>query len=196
MIRFMRVSRKLPSCRQCLHTLNSRELDIPEYNKKPLDPHILSLIKKYDPDIFYSSHVELNKKPLSFKQRNELILELGRAAVREEMEEAKSRQPSLLVDKLVKITKAKENEKEIEKPASIDQSSIVVNDAQKTENDEFKLRLAKSKLKILTEMGLRRSALEHELQSFPDNWMEDYETFDESDYLSDTQYGTPGERER
>lgn len=194
MIRLMRISRKFPSCTQFLHTFKSSELDVPDYHKKPIDPHILSLVKKYDPDIFYSSHIELNKKPLTFKQRYDLVTKLSIDDYKERLSQAKSPAPSILVEKFVDFTESKEKKEPEEEPSSPERPSIVVDDELQAKNNEMKLHLAKSKLKILTEMGLRRSALEHELQSFPDNWMEDYETFDENDYLSDTQYGTPGKK--
>lgn len=197
MIRVFKLSRKLPGCRQLLHTLKSHELDEPAYHKKPLDPQILSLVKKYESDIVYSSHVELNKKPLTYKQRLELVSQLGTTSFLNRLKEAKESEPSILVKKLVEFSELKQNTDK-QKP---DEQKLIESDEEKqlppknettAEDKEKILQLAKARLKILTEMGLRRSAIEHEIQSYPDNWMEDYETFDENDYLADTQYGTPG----
>lgn len=194
MIRVLRLSRKLPGCRQFLHTLKSRELDEPAYHKKPLDPQILSLVKKYDSDILYSSHIELNKKPLTYKQRTELLFKIGSSEYLDELKKASESEPSLLIEKLVEFDESKQN---IDKSKSTvlvheEKPSPPVTKELTPEDVERNAQLAKDRLKILTEMGLRRSAIEHEIKSYPDNWMEDYETFDENDYLADTEYGTPG----
>lgn len=192
MIRFLRLSRKLPICRQQitfnLHTLKSRELDEPAYHKQPLDPTILSIVKKYEADILYSSHVELNKKPLSYEQRKALMNKLRR-------EKEETPPTSILVEKLAEDSKTVEEEQQncdgsetIEEPAAATDDDDAARDRYETQ----RLQLAKSKLKILTEMGLRRSALDYELQDYPENWMEDYDTYDEREALVDTQYGTPG----
>lgn len=193
MIRFLRLSRKIPICRQQifnLHTLKSRELDEPAYHKQPLDPKILSIIKKYETEIFYSSHIELNKKSLNYEQRKALMAKLRRA-------KEETPPTSVFVEKLAEnsattdqneATQQQQNLDTIEEPASDSND-----DASRMRYEEQRLHLAKSKLKILTEMGLRRSALDHELQDYPENWMEDYDTFDETEALADTQFGTPGE---
>lgn len=193
MIRILQLSRKLPGRRQLLHTLKSRELDEPAYHKKPLDPQIVSLVKKYDSDIIYSSHIELNKKSLTYKQRADLLYKLGSDEFLDRLNKARESEPSILVEKLIEFNDSKQNEETpktvIDKVEPITPS---VEHALSAGDEEKKAQLARAKLKILTEMGLRRSAVEYEMQSFPDNWMEDYETFDEGDVLADTQYGTPG----
>lgn len=193
MIRILQLSRKLPGCRQLLHTLKSRELDEPAYHKKPLDPQIVSLVKKYDSDIIYSSHIELNKKPLTYKQRADLLYKLGSDEFQGRLNKARESEPSILVEKLIEFNDLKQN-KDTPKPDTDKAEPITpsVEQILSAEDEERKAQLAKTKLKILTEMGMRRSAIEYEIQSFPDNWMEDYETFDEGDFLADTQYGTPG----
>lgn len=193
MIRFLRLSRKLPMCRQQifnLHTLKSRELDEPAYHKQPLDPNILSVIKKYEADIFYSSHIELNKKPLTYEQRKALMARLRRA-------KEESPPTSILVEDYVENSVTNDGNEPIQQQNldTIEKSaSHNDDDASRTHYEEQRLQLAKSKLKILTEMGLRRSALDYELQDYPENWMEDYDTFDETEALADTQFGTPGKR--
>lgn len=189
MIRVLRFFRKFPVYRQ-LHTFKSRELDIPDYHKKPLDPHIISLVKKYDADIFYSSHIELNKKPLTYTQRKDLMLKLGEEELRRLVKKSIESERSLIIEKLVDFTKPKQSNDTVNE--SSERPLASANDSEIVENKDEKSELAKSKLKILTEMNFRRSALEYELQSYPDNWMEDYETFDESELSPDTQYGTPG----
>lgn len=186
MIRVFQLSRKLPGCRQLLHTFKSRELDEPAYYKKPLEPQIVSLVKKYDADIVYSSHIELNKKNLSFKQRTELLFKLGSDEYIQRLNEARESEPSILAEKLVDFVELKQASVYNVKPLT------TINETATVEDEEKKAQLAKAKLKILTEMGLRRSAIEYEIQSYPDNWMEDYETFDEQDYSADVHYGTPG----
>lgn len=190
MIRFLRLSRKLPICRQQLHTFKSRELDEVAYHKQPLDPHLLSIIKKYEPDIFYSSHIELNKKPLTYEQRKALMRRLRR-------EDAETPGTSILVEGRVENAIAKDGNETIQQHQSLESNveqtaNGDADDPTKLQYEEKRLHLAKSKLKILTEMGLRRSALDYELHDFPENWMEDYDTFDEAEALADTQFGTPG----
>lgn len=188
MIRFLRLSRNLTICRQQifnLHTLKSRELEEPAYHKEPLDPNILAIIKKYETDIFFSSHIELNKKPLSYEQRKALMAKLRR-------DKEETPPTSILIEKLAEKngpTQQQQNLEINEEPASAD-----YDDAARMRHEEQRLHLAKSKLRILTEMGLRRSALDYELQDYPENWMEDYDTYDESEALADTQFGTAGEQ--
>lgn len=191
----MRLSRKLPSCRLFLHTIKSRELDEPAYYKKPLDPEVIALVKKFDADIFYSSYVEMNKKSLSLSQRMKIQENLGKEDYKNRLNSARESEPSVFIDKLDKVPDdTPENKTPVEIKSTVD-SLNSVSEQIKEQNEEEKLQLARSKLKILTEMGLRRSAIEYEMQAFPDNWMEDYETYDENDYLTDTHYGTAGENQ-
>lgn len=193
MLRFLRQSRTFPGCRQFLHTIKLRELDQPAYHKKPLDPGIVALIKEYDADIFYTSYVELNKKSLSLDQRMEIMGNKSKTDFRTRLNEARESEPSILIEKLVKFSDAKSNDNASSvEVGSSEEPKTVIGDPVKIQNEEQRLELAKSKLKILTEMGLRRSAIEYEMQSAPDNWMEDYETYDEIDFSADTHYGTPG----
>lgn len=189
MIRFLRIAQKLPRCRQRIfnfHTFKSRELDEPAYHKQPLDPKILSLVKKYEADIFYSSHIELNKKPLSYDQRKALMNQRNRT---------KDDTPptSILVENADKNDDENRTEQQQHPQSVVESSTLDVDDAALVRREEQRQHLARSKLKILTEMGLRRSALDYELQDYPDNWMEDYDTFDETEALADAQFGTPGE---
>lgn len=193
MFRLMRLKQKIASCKNFLHTFKSRELDIPEFHKKPLDPQVLSLVKDYNEHIHYSSHIELNKKPLTYEQRINLMSKLRQQDFVEQLGQANASEPSILVEKFTQFRSGEEENDGLKsKPLSNEESSIASDGEDKAEHELAKRFLAKSKLKILTEMGLRRSALEYEIKSFPDNWMEDYETFDENDHLADTQYGTPG----
>lgn len=192
MIRFLRLSRNVPSCRQFLHTIKSRELDEPAYFRKSIDPEIVALVKKYDPDIFYSSYIELNKKSLSLSQRREIVENINKQEFSERLNKARETEPSVLVEKLNRFAGAKSNDKTPLQAESTENLIISADKPVSKENEAEKLQLARSKLKILTEMGLRRSAIEYEMQSFPDNWMEDYETYDENDYTTDTHYGTAG----
>lgn len=192
MIRILQLSRKLPGRRQLLHTLKSQELDEPAYHKKPLDPQIVSLVKKYDSDIFYSSHIELNKKPLTYKQRSDLLFKLGSDAYIDRLNKARESEPSIFVEKLVEFNDLKQSDPSKTVENQEEPKTAPVEKTLSAEDEEKKAELARAKLKILTEMGMRRSAVEYEIQSFPDNWMEDYETFDENEFLADTQYGTPG----
>lgn len=188
MIRVWKVTHKLNACRALFHSVKSFELDEPAYHKKPINPRILSLVKKYDPDIFYSSHIELNKKPLTYKQRMDLMQKIRSDEFSEHLKKANEGEPSIFAAKLSEISESKQNLH----PPLVQPSSMIVNEIDPTANSIEKLQLSRSKLKILTEMGMRRSAIEHEMQEFPDNWMEDYETYHESDITADTQYGTPG----
>lgn len=192
MIRLLRLSRNVPRCRQFLHTIKSRELDEPAYFRKTIDPEIVALVKKYDPDIFYSSYIELNKKSLSLLQRKEIVQNINKQEYSDRLNKARETEPSVLVEKLNRFADAKLNDKTPLEAKSMESPIISADKPVNEQNEAEKLKLARSKLKILTEMGLRRSAIEYEMQSFPDNWMEDYETYDENDYTTDTHYGTAG----
>lgn len=193
MIRMMKFSRVLPGYRRFLHTFKSQELDEPAYHKKPLDPKILSLVKKYDSHILYSSHIELNKKSLTYKKRMELMKELYSRDLNDRLNQAIESEPSIIVEKLSNISELKY--KHETKQNIVNDESIIIPTKTPTPEYNFEqMLLTKQKLNILSEMGLRRSAIEHEIQAFPDNWMEDYETFDENDIMPDYQYGTPGEK--
>lgn len=189
MNRLLQLNRRQFDSRRFLHFFKRSEIDEPAYHKKPLDPHAISLIKKYEPDIIYSSYLETNKIPLSYKTRIKLWSNLQKNYTKEQLIKARQREPSILISKLQpKPDNPKEN---------VPKKENKITDTNTFENDEFKqnnFALAQSKLKIITELGLRRSALEFEAKSFPDNWMEDYETFneDESDLLTESHYGTPG----
>lgn len=183
--------KQLIKCKRYIHFFKIPELNQPEYYSKPLDENALALVNKYCNDIHYSSYIDLNKKHLSQKQRVRLVQSIKQKAIEEKLNLA-DKTTSVIVDKLKKIDAEKNdcNEQTLTNP-----SKEIVNEEKEEEKEvdsEKRKELAKSKLKIITEMGLRRSALEHEFKELPDNWMQDYETYDESDISYDTQYGTPG----
>ncbi|XP_031632893.1 nitric oxide-associated protein 1 [Contarinia nasturtii] len=192
MIRILQSSQKLTifsTNRRLLHIVKSIELDEPAYHKTPIDPQIVSLVKKYESDIIYSSAVESYKKPLSYKQRAELKFKLNSNDYKERLEKARAPTVSLIAQKFAQISKLKENEET--QPVAEDEPLKVVNESEPPEKREEKAVLAKAKLEILTELNMRQSALDYELQSVPGNWMEDYETYDEKELMPETQYGTP-----
>lgn len=180
-------SKQLSICQRYLHFFKVRELNEPEFFKTQIDPEVLALINKNEPDILYSSYVELNKKRLSLKHRLELLGDIKNKQYVNYFNKSED-SSSVLIDKISKSAES----------GSSNENILVQEDCYENKNEnegmdtEQKEILARSKLKILTEMGFRRSALEHEIKSLPDNWMEDYETFDESDIAFDTQYGTSG----
>lgn len=191
MLRLLRPTSSLRTCRRFLHFFKSSELDEPDYFKTPLDPRALSLLKKYNDDILYSSHSEVNKKPLSYEQRMYVLNKINKRIYQEQLKLATAREPSIILDKASEFSELIPNNERT--PAIVESQTgpFVMKDFEEPENSEDKAILARAKLKLFTEMGLRRSALEHEMHSFPDNWMEDYETFDETEF-TDLQYGTPG----
>lgn len=191
----IRLNRRFAETRRLIHHFKKNEIDEPAYYKRPLDPHALQLIKKFEVDIIYSSYLEANKKPLNLKKRVELWRDLKRKEYVGRLNEARTSEPSVLIEKL--SPEAKEHLKPHEQNEEVSEW-----DGDQTETDEYKEKkreLAKSKLKILTELGLRRSVLDFEAKSFPDNWMEDYETYNENEnaeMLAESHYGTPGKLNR
>lgn len=191
MLRLLRAP-KWTSTKQILRTYKTQELDEPAYHIKPLNQYAIDLMKRFGSDIHYSSYVETNKIPLSFKDRKKLYANLQKEKFRAEFKKIVDPTSSILLETIknedsVKSVKA-EQSPETPLPNEPDEDI-------ESKTDPRKILLNKSKLKILTEMGLRRSALEFEVQSFPDNWMQDYETYNESDtvdVLVDSHYGTPG----
>lgn len=195
MFRFLRLPKSL-NCKRMLHTFKAQELDVQAYHMKPLDRHAIELMKKFSSDIHYSSYVETNKKPLSYKARSQIYRSLKAVEYKARMGEIFEPPPTVL-------TKSDERDNgnlmKACEPATEQCKQAEQLEVRETESGESfangQILLWKSKLKILTELGLRRSALEYELKSFPDNWMQDYEMYDEcedSDVLVDSQYGTPG----
>lgn len=188
MNRVLQLNRRLIGSRRFLHFFKKNEIDEPAYHRKSLDPHALAIIRKYEDDIQYSSYLETNKKTLNYKQRLNLWKNLQDKDYEKRLNEARTTEPSIFIEKL--------------RPKTADESKAAIVETQdktneKIETDEDKQRnyeLTQSKLTILTELGLRRSALDYEAQSFPDNWMEDYETFNETEteVMAESNYGTPG----
>lgn len=154
MIRVLKVPRKLVGFRQLLHTFKSRELDEPAFHKKPIDPHILSIVKRHDPDIFYSSHIKLNKKPLTYKQRMSLMQQLGSDEFLDRLKEAKKSEPSVIAEKLSHVPESM-HRNDIPAPPK-EQPSIIVSETDFDSKKIEKLQIERSKLKFLTEMGLQQ----------------------------------------
>lgn len=195
MIRILKSSQKLSINRRWLHVVKSIELEEPAYHKTPVDPQVLSLVKKYNDDILYSSTIESNKKPLSVKQRIDLQHQIGRDKFMKRLEQAKEPASSLIAEKFAELSKSEQNndtQKVSDAQVTVDEPLKNVNESKTSPIRKDNPELANTKLKILTEMSMRQSVIEHEFQSVPDNWMEDYETYDENELVPERQYGTPG----
>lgn len=199
MLNFFRLNRRVFETRRLIHYNKRNEIDDPHYHKQPLDPHAVQLIKRYQEEIVYSSYLENNKIPLKLKERKKLYHEIQRKIYEDKLNDARTPEKSILIennspDIMEHLKTHQQNEENSECETSIELSTV---DGDGTEENRDKKReLAKSKLKILTELGLRRSVLDIESESVPENWMEDYETYDEGDKsetLIDSRYGTPGE---
>lgn len=199
MLKTFRLNRRIVETRRFIHSNKRNEIDDPNYHKKQLDQHAVQLIKRYQEEIIYSSYLEDNKIPLKLKERIKLFHETQQQKYENQLNDARTSEPSILIEKILpniieNPETHKKNEKNNESETSIELLSV---DGMETEeNPEKKRELAQKKLKILTEFGLRRSVLDFESESVPENWMEDYETFnedDKSEILIDSRYGTPGE---
>lgn len=205
MLNIIRLNRRLIrwnsfiGIRRLIHWNKRNEIDDPNYHKQPLDQRAVQLIKRYQEQIIYSSYLESNKIPLNMKERSKLFLEIQRKKYEDRLNDARTSEPSIMIEKILPDIKEhpeahEQNEEKPECTTNIELSSV--DGVETEENQEKKRQLAKSKLKILTEMGLRRSVLDFESDSIPENWMEDYETYDEDDKsetLVDSRYGTSGE---
>lgn len=169
------------------------------FQKGPLDPAAVDLMQKLDSKIVYSSYVENNKKPLKFVQRKVLTAICAHHKKRAKYEEAMRKPFSLATNYLSKAVTdvtPEEPEKAMVKaqdsiPVKMDKlNNEHVHDASRT------MILNESKLEIFRQMRRRTADLEEKQpQPYPDKWMQDYETYDESvadDLTADSEYGTPG----
>lgn len=174
------------------------EADIEEkfFQKGPIDPSAVSLMDKFESDIVYSSYVENNKKPLSYKHR-QILDDMCEKHKRRAMYEEAMRKPFSLALKYSSkgLTDAAPNVPA--KPiVSMKDTIPVAIDKLKEERDTSRqIMLNESKLEIIRQMRARNTELEDAKPKYPEKWMQDYETFDEiedDEFTADSEYGTPG----
>lgn len=164
--------------------------------KGPLDPAAVDLMQKLDWKIVYSSYVENNKRPLSYVQKI-IMTDICEKHKKRALYEEAMRKPFSLALKYSSAALTDDTPKEPEKPMVEVQDSLPVaidklNDERDTSRSVI---LNESKLEIFRQMRKREAELEQKIQPYPDKWMQDYETYDESvddDLTADSEYGTPG----
>lgn len=175
----------------------SSEIDIEAkyFQKGPLDPEAVDLVKSYNDKIVYSSYVERNKRPMRFAEKmmtkKMCEKEKRRAAYREAM-----RRPFSLALKhtadVLETSVFQEPKNELPKPnENTDENMDLSGERDINRN----IIMNESKLEIFREMNRRRNELENIQPKYPTKWMSDYETYDEKedeDEFSDAQFGTPG----
>lgn len=161
--------------------------------KGPLDPAAVDLMQKLDWKIVYSSYVENNKRPLKFVQKKMLTSMCEKYKKRAIYEKAMRKPFSLALKYSSKALTPKEPEKPmVEVQDSLPVAIDKLNDERDTSRSVI---LNESKLEIFRQMRQREAELEQKIQPYPDKWMQDYETYDESvddDLTADSEYGTPG----
>lgn len=183
------------------------DIDTRLFLRQPLDPLAVELTKKHESSIIYSSYVENNKMPLKYRER---MIRMQIA------EKQKSRlrlhgagKPFSLALKYIDkrqlpqtdpngMTNA--DEESAEEPDS--EHEKVMKEVRALDHGEFRrysnnIIMNESKMEILRELKARRRKMEEEQEyKYPPNWMEDYETYDESmkdeDLADDLEFGTPG----
>lgn len=167
---------------------------VPESNDRRifrnlLDPKAITLLNKYQADIEYASYAEENRKQMHYTRRitlaNKIEWEKKVAKLTEESSTvfAKFVKPQTDSEYAKRLPIAEESETE---PA------VATEIGDRDEDAERQEALAMAKRKILREMGFRTSAIENQGETATENWMEDYDTFDEADVTYDSHYGTPG----
>lgn len=178
------------------------EIDDRLFNKGPLDPLAVELVKRHESSIIYSSYVERNKKPLRYR---ELMM------MRQIAEKQKNNlrlygagKPFSLalryIDKNVlneSVTTDEVTSKQQENVEKLDEKhdEDMIEEFLPTRRE---ILINESKLEILKEMKERRMEFEVDNEpKYPPNWMEDYETYDESidvenDLVDEFEFGTSG----
>lgn len=190
------VRRPRATLRFCRRFATDADIEEKFFLKGPLDPSAVSLMEKFESDIVYSSYVENNKKPLSYKHR-QILNDMCDRHKRRAMYEEAMRKPFSLALKYSSKGLTDSTPKVPAKPIVSMQDTIpVAIDKLKEERDSSRqIIINESKLEILRQMRARQTELEDSVPKYPEKWMQDYETFDEiedDDITADSEYGTPG----
>lgn len=181
----------------CRRYVTDAEFEEKLFLKGPLDPAAVDLMKKFESDIVYSSYVENNKKPISYKHK-QILREVCEQHKRRAMYEGVNRKPFSLALQYSTNELVDDTPEEAVKPIVTTQDTIpVANGKLNGERDTSRqIILNEAKLEIFRQMRERQNEIEDTPQpKYPDKWMSDYETFDEDeddDLTADAEYGTPG----
>lgn len=192
------VRRPRDPLRFCRRYVTEATIEEKLFQKGPLDPAAVELMKKMDSKIIYSSYVENNKRPLKFVQRK-ILTALCEKHKKLAMYEEAMRKPFSLALKYSSKALTDDTPKEPEKPMVEAKDSIpVAIDKLNVERDASRTVIVnETKLEIFRQMRQREAALKEEIQQYPTKWMQDYETYDESvddELTAESEYGTPGMR--
>lgn len=160
----------------------------PRFHKTPLEPKSLAIIKENSSDILYSSYAETNILPLPFYTKGNMIKKINKE--KDSVPSTGSRSVFAQFSEKENIDDHPIETSTVETTDDTEESSAIVHDD--AEDIATREALAAARKQIMRDMGFRTSVLENEDESFDDNWMKDYETFNEADVSYDSHYGTPG----
>lgn len=170
------------------------EIENKYFLKRSLDNTSVELMKKHENNILYSSYVENNKRPLSYQHRLVLRGKCDRE-IRRKLYEAETRKPFSLALKYASAS-LEESQERKQAPKAKDRPQTLEELKLDNERDTSRnIIMNEQKLIILRELSRRQQELEHQEQKYPEKWMQDYETFDETDednLVADSHFGTPG----
>lgn len=180
----------------CRRFATDAEIEQKFFQKGPLDPVAVDLMEKFESDIIYSSYVEENKKPVSYRHKPILRDMCEKEKKRIRFEEA-LRKPFSLALKYSAGVLPDATSDEPPKPMVTAQDTIpdAIEKLQGEQDTSRNIIISETKLEIFRQMRQRQAELEEVKQKYPDKWMQDYETYDEvenDDLTADSEYGTPG----
>lgn len=157
----------------CRRYATDVEIEEKWFLKGPLDPVAVDLTEKLKDDIIYSSYVENNKKPLSYRHRKILEDNCERDKKRARYEEAMQKPFSLALkysSKVLTDVKLDEPPKPI---VTLRDSIPAAMEKLNEERDSSRTTiLNESKLEIFQLMRKRQAELRDNTQKYPDKWMQ------------------------
>lgn len=180
----------------CRRYVTEAEIEEKYYQKGPLDPAAVDLIKKFESDIVYSSYVENNKKPMRYSHR-QIVKNIVEHHKKRVLYEQAMQKPFSLALKYSSNVLTDVTPQVPAKPV-VTATDTLPHAMEKLDAERDSSRtiiMNESKLEIFRQMRQREAELEETTQKYPDKWMQDYETYDENendDLTADSEYGTQG----
>lgn len=180
----------------CRRYVTDADFEAKFFQKGPLDPASVDLMKKFDSDIVYSSYVENNKKPLSYKHR-QILRDVCEKHKRRAMYEEATRKPfSVALQYSTDVLEDVMPKEEVQPIVTVEDTiPVAIGKLNEERHTSRQIILNESKLEIFRQMRERQNEFEDTTPKYPDKWMADYETFEEDeddDLTADSEYGTPG----
>lgn len=178
--------------------------------RKPLEPRVQSVVNKY-PNLTYSSFLEGLRRKFQYRDNQTAKVAFERWEIKTKLNQVDVRPIPLALRYLQGTRDAQngvENDANIRdegkspKEEQTDEYETSLDNAQDKQVDSIANRYSitsrntyfqQTKLNIFDKMKKAREDIKTvPKQTFPTDWMVDYETFDEEDYADDSQFGTPG----